>query len=938
MPCTLSVLVGCRRVLPFVLLCIPSLIVAQLEPPSTGGYAALDQRLSLLGHDQRVLMIGAHPDDEDTELLTLLVRGMGAEAAYLSLNRGEGGQNLIGSELGEALGLLRTEELLAARRLDGARQYFTRAYDFGFSKTLDDTWAHWPRDSVLKDVVRTIRRFRPQVVVSIFSGTPRDGHGQHQAAGWAAREAFRIAGDTAAFPELLAEEGLAPFTPLKLYRSARFDSASATLTLDGGALDPAVGQSFHQIAMRGRSLHRSQDMGQLQGIGPSAVRLALLIDRTGQGTAALWAGIDTTLGAVPLVQALDPRSRQRTVALLAQYIARIDSARLLVATPLRPRLRALLGRAADDLQEAHRQVLDALPGGPAARARLERAPEGDPFEGELRRFAAARLASLDLISDGVSEDARVVPGQRMQVTVSLWNPGSAPAPIGLCLDGSDLGWRLVADSASRGALPALPGRGVCLGHQAATGALGPLNAAEDSLPGGRLLSARLEATVPASEAYATPYFLRLPRQGDLYQWDPADRAGWGLPFEPARFRLTTGGGAEAREIAYRGNDQGSGEFRTPVVVVPRVDVRLDPELEVWPRTSRAPRTLVVTLTHGARDATAGTVRLRVPRGWAEPRPQPFRLTREDERAEFRFRVRPPDHPAAGAYEVSAVAEADGGQRYAAGLSTVDYPHIHARSRIRRAVTMVRVADLLLPTLRRIAYLRGAADRVPEALESVGLPLELIRGADLATKPLARYDVIVIGPRAWETDADLPANNDRLLAYARAGGTVIVQYQQYGYFLGNFAPYPMTVGSRPPGAPDSATTAAARPAGAPGQAPAPALFGGHDRVTDETAPVTAVTPASPVLQVPNRIGASDWRGWVQERGLYFARSWDAAWKPVLEMHDPGEGPLEGGLLVAKVGRGRYVYTGISFFRQLPAGVPGGWRLFANLLALGQGSPP
>src|ERR671921_1231873 len=185
-------------------------------------------------------MIGAHPDDEDTELLTVLVRGMGTEAAYLSLNRGEGGQNLIGSELGEALGLLRTEELLAARRLDGARQYFTRAYDFGYSKSLAETWQHWPRDTVLKDVVRIVRRFRPQIVVSVFSGTPRDGHGQHQAAGWAAREAFRAAGDSTRFPELRSQEGLAPWTPLKLYRSTRFDSAATTLTLAGGVLDPSL--------------------------------------------------------------------------------------------------------------------------------------------------------------------------------------------------------------------------------------------------------------------------------------------------------------------------------------------------------------------------------------------------------------------------------------------------------------------------------------------------------------------------------------------------------------------------------------------------------------------------------------------------------------------------------------------------------------------------
>jgi LmbE family N-acetylglucosaminyl deacetylase len=257
-------------------------------------------------------MIAAHPDDEDTELLTVLARGMGAETAYLALTRGEGGQNLIGTELGPALGVLRTEELLAARSLDGARQYFTRAYDFGFSKSLADTWKFWNADSVLKDVVRVVRKFQPQVIVAVFSGTPRDGHGQHQASGWAAREAFKAAADPARFTDLSAE-GLAPWKTLKLYQSARFDTASVVATLDGGALDRAVGQSYLQIAMRGRSLHRSQDMGVAQRMGPSAVKIRLLEDLTGGGP-ELFAGIDTSLASASPVASLDQKSRREATA------------------------------------------------------------------------------------------------------------------------------------------------------------------------------------------------------------------------------------------------------------------------------------------------------------------------------------------------------------------------------------------------------------------------------------------------------------------------------------------------------------------------------------------------------------------------------------------------------------------------------------------------
>ena len=363
----------------------------------------------MLGHQKRVLVIGAHPDDEDTELLTVLVRGMGAEAAYLSLNRGEGGQNLIGSELGRRSGCSGTEELLAARRLDGARQYFTRAYDFGFSKTQDETWGHWPRDTILKDVVRIIRRFQPQVVVSIFSGTPKDGHGQHQAAGWTAREAFEVAGDSTRFPELAREEGLAPWAPLKLYRSTWFDTTATTLTIPGGTVDSAVGLSFHQIAMAGRSLHRSQDMGRLQQIGPSKVRVALLVDRTGRGSGGLFAGVDTLLPPGP--ESPEQRAhREAAVAATAGVVcdARGDDDKVVPgqvlkltlecwnngATPrtIRATLEAAAGVAADPLSPI---VLEAAPGALAKQEISIRVADGAPITTPYFHLARPEPAIYD---------------------------------------------------------------------------------------------------------------------------------------------------------------------------------------------------------------------------------------------------------------------------------------------------------------------------------------------------------------------------------------------------------------------------------------------------------------------------------------------------------------------------------------------------------------
>jgi LmbE family N-acetylglucosaminyl deacetylase len=870
----------------------------------------------MLGHYKRVLVIGAHPDDEDTELLTILVRGMGAEAAYLSLNRGEGGQNLIGPELGEALGLLRTEELLAARRLDGARQFFTRAYDFGFSKTLDETWTHWPREEVLKDVVRIVRKFRPQIIVSIFSGTPKDGHGQHQAAGWAAREAFRIAGDSSRFPELMKEEGLLPWTPLKLYRSARFDTAATTLTLNGGQLDPAVGKSFHQIAMAGRSLHRSQDMGQLQQIGPSKVRLALWEDRTASGSGGLFAGLDTTMSAMPLGEqrkvggAAKLVRRSSTPPSLRRYVARVDSVIAAAGPSELPRRRLLLARATQDLQES----IVETPGADTTDKALIYT-RGTELSDQLNHLNEAAWNLSRVVFDVVVDDERVVPGQPLRWTLSLWNASAIPhttqTSVSQCVPLADC--------------------------------QGPARTPDRTVAPAQAYTDTVSFPVLNEQPLTIPYFLRSPRKGDLYTWPKIASSHvvgalpYGDPFDWPDFvaatELTEGPGDSTEagiwsEAVFRFNDQARGEVRRPIIVVPRIDVKLDPATEVWPTSSLVPHRFTVTLTHGARDSTTGTVHLELPRGWPPVAPQRFHFDREDDHQSFVFQVRPPPRLQADSGEIRAVAQDQAGTAYSVGLYAVDYPHIRPRSYSREAVAALRIAPLTLPRLTRVGYIRGAADRVPEALSNVGVPISLLNAATLERGNLDRYDAIVVGPRAYETDSSLVENNRRLLDYARRGGLVIVQYQQHQFFDGGFAPYPMTVGGQPLRLDDTGPT---RSGSGPARATAPVT---HDRVTDENAPVRMVTAAAPALHVPNRIGTADWSGWIQERGLYFARSWDARYHPLLETHDPGEAPLLGGLLVASVGKGIYVYTGLSFFRQLPAGVPGAFRLFANLLALGR----
>ena len=816
-----------------VLAAAPLAAAAQpLAPAGTGGIAALDRALSGLDQNKRVLVIGAHPDDEDTELLTLLSRGLGVDAAYLSLSRGEGGQNLIGSELGEGLGLLRTEELLAARGVDGAHQYFTRAFDFGFSKTLDEALRFWPRDTVLVDLLRVIRRFRPQVIVSIFSGTPRDGHGQHQEAGVMAREAFDLLRDST-------------WGPRKLYREGRFDTTGATVTLNSGALDPEAGESYHQLAMASRSMHRSQEMGRLQDIGASTSRLALLEDFTGAGGASLFAGIDTALAPS-----------------LARYAALVDSARELL-TPRNPaRIVPLLAAALSELRAS---------APPAFRAAKEAALE------------EALASAAGVVADAVAGDAHAVPGEPLNVAAYLWGANGS-APLDTVVVEAPEGWDVG------------PGRAVV-----PSGGRGPFSASARSVA-----TRMFTVTVPADAPLTRPYFQERPLQGALYDWSGVPDSLKGEPLQPpplyVRLETTIAGVRVAlrREVVWRRDDEAVGEIRRPLFVVPAVSVELAPAMMVWPVAADGERTVTVTLTSGRSGHTEGVLRLEAPVTWNASDPQAFTLDGEDTHKSFTFTIRPPKDARPDRYVVRAVATV-GGKSFDRATELVDYPHIRPAAYVREAALRIELADLALPRLARVGYVRGAADQVPEALRAVGVPLALLSNDDIEKADLSRFDAIVIGSRAYETTPALLTSNARLLDYARQGGRLVVQYQQYAFVRGGYAPFPLTIASP------------------------------HDRVTDETAPVRVLVPSSALFKRPNAIGAGDWDGWVQERGLYFAHTWDAAYTPMLETGDAGE-QLRGGLLVAHLGRGLYVYTGLAFFRQLPAGVTGAYRLFANLLAL------
>ncbi len=910
-----------------------------LQPAVTGGSATLDRALAKLCVHRRLLIIAAHPDDEDTSLLTLVSRALGGEAAYLSLSRGEGGQNLIGSELGIGLGLIRSRELLAARAVDGGRQYFTRAYDFGFTMSLEETLGQWPKQVLLEDAVRVIRRFKPQVVVSIFPNVPIKTHGQHQAAGVTAFAAVPASGDPAALPGLAAE-GLAPWTPQALYRSTFFDRPSTTMTLPLNAIDPWSGKSVFQLAMASRSMHRSQEMGLLQPLGPQETRVAWVTGGAGVAAKDLFAGIDTRPRAIAATIA-DPAVRRRVEGDLDQVEALATAAREHL-NPARPQqaLPALL-----DIVRRLDDALAALPAFPAAGKAGTAGAKDSPGSGGTRSArpspaagageqAAAELlaeklqvaedaaaVAAGLAFDATTEREALVEGETFTVRASLWDSGAAAltgAAVTL-VPAADWWGGAVAPPSS----PELPA------------------GAPQPVAPGTLAQWELKPTVPAAALPSMAYFLRRPLQGSLYDWREASPAERGEPFGPppltARFDFTLDGVplTLTREVVHIHRDEVQGEVRRPLRIVPAVEVAVDESMQVWPLARREPKNLRLVLTshrrvavHGRLEVTpapptltmtapapaaAGTPAIPAPAGapaaitpWPAIPPQPFDLPAasddEGDPIALTLTLRPPAGLTPGRYPLAVAAVLDDGSRFSLAVPVLDYSHIQPTPYPHDAAVEVSAFDLRLPPLRRVGYVRGASDRVPEFLRQAGVPVELLGAAELVGGDLTRYDAIVVGSRAYESEPVMARANPRLLAYVRGGGLMIVQYQQYPYVTGGFPPYKLEI---------------ARP---------------HDRVTDETAAVTLLDPASPAFNVPNRIGPADWQGWVQERGLYFAHTWDPAWTPLLAMADPGGPEQRGGLLVAAVGKGKYVYTGLALFRQLPAGVPGGYRLFANLLAL------
>lgn len=877
-----------RRAMGFSLTALCALLLTPLavEAQRLVGTGTVATGLLLRQMDgvKRVLMIAAHPDDEDTSLLATLARGQGAETAYLSLTRGDGGQNLIGPELWEGLGVVRTGELLAARELDGGRQFFTRAFDYGYSKSAEEALSFWPREELLSDVVWVVRSFRPHVIVSVFSGTPADGHGQHQAAGIMAREAFATAGDPTRFPDQI-ENGLEAWEPLKLYQTSRrrfFPQGSqvddGSVDVPTGVHDPLLGRSLHQLSMESRSQHRSQDMGAPQPPGPRATGVILVESRVGDGAEEIFAGIDTTLVSITagLPSDVAPAARghleaYRRAVLAAKAEFGLDP------MPIAPHLfeaRSHLGLARDAVGEASDTEFSA-----ALASRLDVTNR-------------AILAATGVSFDVRSADDLVVPGQSFSVAAQLWNGGTLTLTSPEAALDLPEGWRARLTE-SEGLAP------------------------DGSLPAGGLAVFSYEVSVPRDAEVSRQYFLREARDGARYVW-PDEPELWGLARDPelvqgrASFGFTTGdatlgellgrSGRSSVETDWRyvGVDPAFGEFEKPVLVVPAVSVTVSPAGVTWPQSRSGAQEVSVVVRAEAEGGSRGTVEMAAPAGWSVSRAQPYALDEAGSERSMTFRVEPDGSVAAGRHIFSVVARTDAGEVYDEGYALIDYDHIERTAVYTDAQATVSVVPVEVRDGLRVGYIMGSGDDGPEAIRQMGATVELLDEARVRDGDFDDFSTIVLGVRAYETRPDLQAASAQLLDFARSGGTVIVQYNRGT--LGSLAPWEMTVGR------------------------------GSPRVSDETAPVRMLEPEAPVFTTPNQITSADFDGWVQERGLYFASSWDDRYTPLLELNDPGEERRHGSMLATAVGDGVFVYTALSFFRQWAGQVPGAYRLFANLISL------
>ena len=820
----------------FLFFSIVAVAQAPKKPTASEIYHDL-QKLNFVGS---ALYIAAHPDDENTRLISYLVNDVHANTVYLSITRGDGGQNLVGPELRELLGVIRTQELLEARKIDGGYQFFTRANDFGYSKNPEETFEFWTKNEVLGDVVMTIRKFRPDIIVNRFDHrSPGSTHGHHTASAMLSLEAFDMADDASKFQKSAAEYGV--WKPQRLFFNTswwfygsqeKFEKAdkSQMVSVETGNYFPALGLSNGEIASLSRSMHKSQGFGSTGSRGSETEYLELLKGSKPSDN-NLFDGINTTWsrleGGKEIGAILNPLEANFNFKNPSEMLPQ-----LLKAYPL-----------VSNLKDSHWRKI------------------------KLKQLKQLILDCGGIFIEAVSEANSINPNENFKVTVEAVNRGNA-----------DVVLQSVKNS-----------EGKMLWNESA---VLPFN--EDK---------KLEITVNSgthNPKYSSPYWLNEKGSVGMYA---APEALIGLPETPTLEQLTFElqfGNATipfTKDIIYKFNDPVKGEVYRPLEFLPEVTASIPEKVLIFANDEAETVSVIV---RAGKDSISGTISLQHPEGWqVAPSQQTFQLDRNGETKTFNFTVTPPSGQSEGFLKPIVNAE---GRIFDRELVTIDYEHIPYQSVLLPSEAKVAKIDIQKKG-QNIGYINGAGDAIPESLKQIGYSVTTIDPSNISAENLQNFDAIVVGIRAYNTVPELTFAQPALNKYVENGGTLIVQYNtSRGLVTENLAPYELKLS--------------------------------RDRVTDEFSEVKILAPENPVLNTPNKITQTDFEGWVQERGLYFPDEWAKEFTPILGMRDKGEKMTKGSLLVAKYGKGYYIYTGLSFFRELPAGVPGAYRLFANMLSIGK----
>ncbi len=873
-------------------------------PPDTGT-AGLKQMLLRLQTTARLMQTVAHPDDEDGGMLTLESRGKGVTTLLMTLTRGEGGQNKVGSNLFDVLGVLRALELTASDRYYGVEQRFSRVADFGYSKNPEETFQKWGgHDIPLSDMVRVIRTFRPDVLLARFSGTDRDGHGHHQASAILTKEAFRAAADPKRFPEQI-KEGLQPWQAKKIYignvcgfGASTCPAENYTIRLNTGHVNPLLGMSYIQFAMEGLRHQLSQGAGGWSVEPGDRYTYYKLVDSVLPPATDkdghekdFFDGIDTSLESLSsgfdTAGAKELEKIQNDLAETARAADRDPSS---AAAPLISVIESL--SALENRVRTGDQKQDVL-----ARLREKKSQARIALNLALNLSLKASLVSPPGSSSqpapGEDPLAAISPGQKITVRVKLHNRSTHPVQLrSLFLEGQ------VNDSAAKEHVP-------------------PLRPGQD-------YETDFQLELPPNTPPTRPALHRNdPERDGIYTVDQPQYQT--VPFPPPPLRVSahydvpdldsrtpavapktpeTLPEVSAPVLVAFTDEQGA-EQKRPLAVVPVFSVELEPGEQIVPIANGSERSVKVGVSSNLTGVSSGSLRLEAPVGWrVEPKHVPVELHDRGGKKHFEFKV-VPGSLKEGHTQIRAVLAANG-KSYSEGYNFVTREDLASAYYYQPALQRVSIVDVKVPKDLRVAYIPGAGDEIPTVLQQIGIDVTVLPAEKLATENLAQYGTIVLGIRAYDTQKDVATNNQKLLDYVSEGGTLIAQYNAGAgdFNSGHFTPLPLTLS--------------------------------RSRVSVEEAPVEILAPEDSVFHYPNQITQRDFDGWVQERGLYFADQWDGNFRPLLSSHDPGEAPLKGGLLRAQYGKGTYIYTGYAFFRQLPAGVPGAIRLYVNLLGAGHES--